>query len=142
MKINISFIALNGSADFVRLFLLCQHCCLNTSISVFLLLSKDSVLAHFQEFMRWLFTIQTFITLVIHFPFKTKQQENKTTFTATRRQECSPTNRRQPTRLFFGELSKGLCADWLVFITYCIFCHLIGLDRLSYFFKIGQFAYL
>ena len=65
---------------------------------------------------------------------KTKQQQNKTTFTATRGQECSPTNRRQPTKLFFCALSQGLCADWLVCIVYCIFWHLIGSDQLSYFF--------
>ena len=54
------------------------------------------VQAHFQESMLWLFLIQTFISLVIHFPFKwprqeaiTKQQQNKTTFTAKRIQECS-----------------------------------------------------
>ena len=34
---------------------------------------------------------------------------------------------------FFGALSQGLCADWLVCITYFIFWHLIGADQLSYF---------
>ena len=43
------------------------------------------------------------------------------------------TNRRQPTKLFFGALSQGLRADWLVCIAYCIFWHLIGSDQLSYF---------
>ena len=76
------------SSEFARLLLRCQH--LNTSISVLLFLYRVSVLAHFQESMRWLFPIQTFISLVMHFPFKwprqeakTKQQQNKTTFTAT-----------------------------------------------------------
>ena len=76
---------------------------------VFLFLSKVSVLVHFQESIRWLFLIQTFISLVIHFPFKwprqeakTKQQQNKTTFTATRSQERSLTNCRQPTKLFLA----------------------------------------
>ena len=35
--------------------------------------------------------------------------------------------------IFFGALSHGLCADWLVCIAYCISWHLIGLDQLSYF---------
>ena len=39
--------------------------------------------------------------------------------TATRRQESSPTNRRQPTKFFF--LSQGLCSDWVVCIAHCIF---------------------
>ena len=76
----------------------------------------------------------------LYYPFKwprqeakAKQQQNKTKFTATRGQECSPTNRRQPTKLFFCALSQGLCADWLVCIAYCIFWHLIGSDQLSYF---------
>ena len=109
-------------------------------VSVFLFLSKLSFLVHFQESMRWLFPIQTFISLVIHFPFKwpwqeakIKQQQNKTTFTATRSQECSTTNRRQPTKLSWGALSPGLCADWQDCITYCIVWHLIGSDQLSYF---------
>ena len=42
---------------------------------------------------------------------KTKQQQNKTTFTATKSQECLLTNRRQPTKLFW--------ADWLHCIAYC-----------------------
>ena len=43
---------------------------------------------------------------------------------------------------FFGALSQGLCADWLVCITYFIFWHLIGADQLSYFSLIGKLAYL
>ena len=118
LKLNISFIASN---DFRRLrpvfyyyyfFLWCQH--LNTSIFVFLFLSKVSVPSvHFQESMRWLFPIQIFISLVIHFPFKwprqeakTKRQQNKTTFTATRSEECSPTNRRQPTKFFWARCRR------------------------------------
>ena len=33
---------------------------------------------------------------------KEKQQQNKTTFPATRSQECLPTNHRQPTKLFLA----------------------------------------
>ena len=55
----------------------------NSSISVFLFLSKVSVLVHFQESMRWLFPIQTFVSLVIHFLLtgpdkKPKQTSSKT----------------------------------------------------------------
>ena len=39
-------------------------------------------------------------------------------------------------KTFFGAFSQGLCADWLVYIAYCIFWHLIGSDQLSYFFII------
>ena len=76
---------------------------------------------------RWLFPLQTFISLIIRFLFKcprqeakTKQQQNKTTSTATRSQECSPTNRRQPRRLFW-RVFTGSLRCWLVFIAYCIF---------------------
>ena len=69
----------------------------------------------FQESIRWLFPTQTFITFVIHIPFKwprqeakTKQQQNKTTFTATRSQECSPTNRRQPRKFFWARCHRDL----------------------------------
>ena len=34
---------------------------------------------------------------------------------------------------FFGALSQGLRADWVVCIAYCIFWHLIGSDQLSFF---------
>ena len=37
---------------------------------------------------------------------KTKQQQNKTTFTTTRSQECSPTNLRQPTKLFLARSQR------------------------------------
>ena len=60
------------------------------------------------------------------------KQQNKRTFTAKRSQEFSPTKRRQRARLFFGALSQGLCADWLLCIAYCIFWHLIGSEKLSY----------
>ena len=39
-------------------------------------------------------------------------------------------------KTFFGAFSQGLCADWVVYIVYCIFWHLIGSDQLSYFFKL------
>ena len=62
--------------------------------------------------------IQTFIGLVINFSFKwprqeakTKQQQNKTTFTATKSQECSPTNRHQPTNCFWRVVTGTL--RWL-----------------------------
>ena len=94
-----------------------QAISVNTSISVFLFFSKVSVFVHFQESisMRWLFPIQTFISLVIHYAFKwprqeakTKQQPNKTTFTATRSQEHSPTNRRRPTKHFLAPCHRDL----------------------------------
>ena len=65
-------------------------------------------------------TIQTFISLVIHFPLllngpekkpkenSTTEQENKTTFTATKSQECSRTNRCQPTKLFLARCHRDL----------------------------------
>ena len=121
----------------------------SSAISVFLFLSKVSVLVHFQESIRWLFSIQTFISLFIHFPFKwprqeakTKQQQNKTTFTATRSQDCSPTNRRQPMKFFWCVVTGTLRWLAIVCIAYCIFWHLIGSDQLSYFSSIGQFAHL
>ena len=120
MKINISFITLTIFADFVQLFLF------NTSISVFFFLSKVSVLAHFQESMRWLFPIQTFISLVIRFPFKwprkearTKQQQNKTTFTSTRSQGCYPTNCCQPMKLFWRIVTGTL--HWLARLHYLLY---------------------
>ena len=68
-------------------------------IIVFLFLSKISVLVHYffknLYALISLFRIQTFISLVIHFPFKwprqeakTKQQQNEMTFTATRKRVC------------------------------------------------------
>ena len=52
-----------------------------------------------------------------HFPFKwprqeakTKHKQNKTTFTATRSQKCSPTNCCFFFVFYFGALSQGLCA--------------------------------
>ena len=91
MKINISFITSNDFLQTLSVFYwLNANIETQVSASVFLLLSKVSVLVHFRESMNWLFLIQTFISLVIHFPFKwprqeakTKQQQNKTTFTAT-----------------------------------------------------------
>ena len=59
----------------------------------------------------WLFPMQTFISLVLHFPFtckwprqeaKTKQQQNRTTLTTTRSQECLQTNCHQPMRHFLA----------------------------------------
>ena len=72
---------------------------------------------------------------------KPKQNSTKTKRHSQLKEEkeCSPTSAKET---FFGALSQGLCADWLVCIAFCIFWHLIGSDQLSYFSEIGQFAYL
>lgn len=88
-----------------------------------------------------LFPIQTFTSLVIHFPCsldkKPKQKSSicchKMTLKAMRSQEHWPVNHNQQTRLL-GILSKGLCTDWLVCIAFGIFWNLIGSDQLSLFF--------
>jgi len=85
--------------------------------------------------------MQTFIGLVLHFPVKwprqeakTKQQQNKTTFTATRSQGCMYADELPSVNeTFFGALPQELCADWLVCIAYRIFWHLISSDQLFYF---------
>ena len=63
---------------------------------------------------------------------KTKQQQHKTTYTTTRSRVFGdePPSAKET---FFGALSQGLCADWLVCIACCIFWHLIGSDQLSFF---------
>ena len=60
-------------------------------------------------FSRMYVLIQTFISLVIHFPFKgpDKKPQNKATFTATRSQECLPTNCHQPKKLFLARCHRG-----------------------------------
>ena len=134
---NISFITSNDFRRLCPLVFECQH--LNTSISVFLFLSKVSVLVHFQGSMRRLFPKQTFMSLVIYFFLlsdpnkKPKPNRSKTKRHRTRSQEGSPTNRRSANETLFGTLSQGLCADCLVCIACCIFWHLIGSDQLSYF---------
>ena len=97
------------------------------SYHVFLSLSKVSVLEHFQESILWLFLIQTFISLVIHFPFKwprqeaiAKHQQNKTTFTATRSQECSPWRTAVSQQNFFWRVVAGTLR-WLASL-HCLFC--------------------
>ena len=79
----------------------------------FLILVQSFSAFTFQESIPWLFPIQTFISFVIHVPFKwprqetkTKQQQNKKTFTAIRSQECSPTNRRQPSNFFLARCDR------------------------------------
>ena len=81
----------------------------------FLILVQSFSACTFQESIRWLFPIQTFISFVIHVPFKwprqeakTKQQQNKTIFTATRSQECSPTNRRQPRNFLLARCDRDV----------------------------------
>ena len=98
----------------------------------FLILVQSFSACTFQESIRWLFPIQTFISFVIHVPFKwprqeakTKQQQNKTTFTATRSQECSPTNRRQP-RNFWRVVTGTL--RWLARL-HCLL-YFLGFDWL------------
>ena len=81
----------------------------------FLILVQSFSACTFQESIRWLFPIQTFISFVIHVLFKwprqeakTKQQQNKTIFTATRSQECSPTNRRQPRNFLLARCDRDV----------------------------------
>ena len=83
----------------------------------FLILVQSFSALHFQESMRWLFPIQTFISVVIHFPSKwliqeakTKQQRNKTTFIATRSQVRRQTAVSQ--RNFFWRVVTGTL-HWL-----------------------------
>ena len=107
LKINISFITSNHFSrlcPFVFVKPRSKH-----KYQCFPILVQSFSACTFQESMRWLFPIQTFISLVMHFPFKwprqeakTKQQQNNTTPTATRSRECSPTNRRKPTKLFLA----------------------------------------
>ena len=112
MKINISFITSN---DFRRLcpFFFFIIPTSKDKYQCFLILVQSFSAYTFQESIRWLFPIQTFISFVIHVPFKwprqeakTKQQQNKTTFTATRSQECSSTNRRQPRNFFLARCDR------------------------------------
>ena len=78
---------------------------------------KVLVLAHFQESMRWLFPIQSFISLVIIFlfngPDKKRQQNSMKTKRHSQQQEAKSVRRRTPSanETFFGTLSQGLCAD-------------------------------
>ena len=79
----------------------------------FLILVQSFSACTFEESIRWLFPTQTFISFVIHIPFKwsrqgakTKQQQNKTTFTAKRSQECSPTNTSIRLAQFFFHFSS------------------------------------
>ena len=53
---------------------------------------------------------------------KTKQQQNKTTFTATTWKKPRVFADKLPLSAngtFFHGLSQGLCTDWLVCIAYC-----------------------
>ena len=64
---------------------------------------------------------------------KTKQQQNKMTFTATRSQECLPMNHLQPTKLFLACCHWDFALiNWLVCIAYCIFWHFIGSHQLFF----------
>ena len=71
------------------------------------------------------------------FPVRWPRQEAKTKQHSQQQEAkgaCTPTNCRQSMqRDFFGALSQGLCADWLVCIAYRIFWHLISSDQLFYF---------
>ena len=85
--------------------------------------------------------MQTFISLVLHFPFKWPREEkkNKTIFTATRSQKTSPKNRRQLLKEnLFGALSQGLCADWLVCIAFCITGIWLAQTSCPIFLKLGS----
>ena len=139
LKINISFITSN---DFRRLCPL-QVFVMPTSkhkYQCFLILVQSFSACTFQESIRWLFPIQTFISFVIHIPFKwprqedkTKQQQNKTTFT---QQEDKTVRRRTAVsqgNFFLARCDRNFTLNWLECIAYCIFWHLIGSDQLSYF---------
>ena len=78
--------------------------------------------------------MQTFISLVLHFPFKWPREEAKTK-KHSQQQEAKKLRRRTASAKenLFGALSQGLCADWLVCIAFCIYWHLIGSYQLSYF---------
>ena len=88
------------------------------------------------------FSASTFSRIVDCFQYKLSSVKSYIFLFKWRRQEAK--TKQQPRRVFaheppsanetfFGALSQGLCADWLVCIAYCIFWHLIGSDQLSYF---------
>ena len=84
----------------------------------FVILVQNFSACTFQDYIHWLFPIETFISFVIHIPFKwprqeakPKKQQNKTTFIATRSQGCSPKNRRQPRKFFWPVITGNL--HWL-----------------------------
>ena len=126
------------SAEFVHLFLYCQH--LNTSICVFLFWFKVSLLVHFQEIYALIVSNTNFHQFGHTFSFWMSQTRSQNE-TAAKQNDIH--NNKKPrvfsdeppsaNDTFFGALSQGLCADWLVCIAFCIFWHLIGSDQLSYF---------
>ena len=79
----------------------------------FLILVQSFSACTFQESIRWLFPIQTFISFVIHVPFKwprqeakTKQQQNKT---ISQQQEAKSVRRRTAVNqgIFFWRVVTG-----------------------------------
>ena len=66
------------------------------------------------------------------------------TFTATRSQERSPTNRQSANETFWRVVTRGFALiGWFIFhIVFSVFWHLIGSEQLSYFSQIRQFAFL
>ena len=58
--------------------------------------------------------MQTFISLVLNFPFKWPRQEAKTK-QHSQQQEAKKFANEPPSanEIFFGAVSQGLCADWL-----------------------------
>ena len=131
------------SAELVHLFLYCQH--LNTSICVFLFWFKVSLLVHFQEIYALIVSNTNFHqfghTFYFAFKWPRKETERKQHYWA-RKQNDIHSNKKprvfedepvSANETFFGALSQGPCADWLVCFAYCIFWHLIGSDQLPYF---------
>ena len=109
-----------------------------TQVSVFSYsCPKVSVLVHFQESLRWLFPIQTVSSVwsyifLLNGPDKKPKQNSSKTKRHSQQQEAKSVRRRTAppsvNETFFGALSQGLCAYWLVCIVCCIFWHLIGSD--------------
>ena len=63
----------------------------------------------------------------------TRLSQNKTAAKQNNIQEVLADKLPSASKTFFGELSQGLCTDWLVCIAYFILWYLIGSDQLSYF---------
>ena len=142
MKIDISFITSN---DFRRLcplvFVLNANVTSKHKYQCFLILVKSFTACTFSRIYALTVSNTNFHQFGHKFSaFKCPRQEAKTK-TAAKQNYIH--NKKKPrvfadeppsaNETFFGALSKGFCADWLVCIAYCIFWHLIGSDQLSYF---------
>lgn len=104
-----------------------------------------AVLAHFLGPLAWmqdcfqykLSPVWSYIFIVV----QTRNQNKKEAFAVIKwhSKQREAKSIRQSTTIsqldFFGMLSQGLCADWLVCIAYCIFWNLIGSDQLSFFLR-------